>query len=190
MQPSLIMDRATNIALAVSLALIGAVSLAPRATRSQTSSLESFDGTWVLGNTARNRRDIEQGIDLVADQMNLFIREIARGEMHRRIRSDRRITLGVESETRVSLTIDAWGPHGFEIGAAMTRVPGPAGTPIRAAINFRRGRLIEREIHGQGNRTNVFSLSGDESRMTVAARIGSDQLPDDVRYRLTYTRLR
>ena len=183
------MEGTTTLALAVSLALIGGVCVAPCA-RSQTSSLESFDGTWVLGNTARNRRDVEQGIDLVADQLNLFIREIARGEMHRRIRSDQRITLGVQSETRVSLTIDAWGPNSFELGGARTRVRGPAGSPIRVSIDFGRGRLIEREIHGQGSRTNVFSLSGDESHMTVAARIGSDQLPDDVRYRLTYTRVR
>lgn len=45
--------------------------------RSQTAALESFQGTSAL---AGGESEMEDAIDRVIDRLNLFIREIARGE--------------------------------------------------------------------------------------------------------------
>ena len=133
---------------------------------------------------------MDDAINRVVDRMNLFIREIARGEMRRRITPEGRLRIRVVDEAHVSLAIDEWGPYSFELGEPMRRVPGPSGDPIRVAMSYRSGRLIEREVHGQGDRRNVLTLSPDGDRLRMAAQIGSDQLPDDVRYSLTYRRAR
>lgn len=174
--------------LCATLALMAA--FVPGTGRSQTAALEDFDGAWSFSRAQRDRDSLEDGIDEVADQLNLFIREIARGEMRRRITPENRITLRVHDETHVSIAMDDWGPVRFELDARPRQVRGPNGDQIRAGLSFRNGRLIHREIHSQGHRTNVFTLSGDRRGLAMRAVIGSDQLPDEVRYRLTYRRSR
>jgi len=180
---------AQNI-LALAALVVAAMAFAPPTSLSQTAALEDFHGQWTFSGSQRDLQSLENGIDHVVEQLNLFIREIARGEMRRRITPENRVRFGVESETRVSLGVDEWGPVGFELGEAPRTVRGPNGDDIRIGLSFRRGQLVHREIHGQGHRTNVFSLNGDGTRLTMGATIGSNQLPDTIRYRLTYRRLR
>jgi len=176
------------LTLCATLALVAA--FVPGTGRSQTAALEDFEGTWSFTRAQRDRDSLEDGIDHVADQLNIFIREIARGEMRRRIQPENRVTVRVHDETHVSLAMDDWGPVRFDLTARPRQITGPNGDRIRAAVSFRNGRLVHREMHSQGHRTNVFALSGDRRSMTMRAVIGSDQLPDEVRYRLTYRRLR
>jgi len=184
------MTLGTKIGLGAGAALLALSSLAAPAARSQTSALESFDGTWIFNDGPRDRRSRDAGIDAVADQLNLFIREIARGEMRRRLTPEARIVIDVRGETRVALTIGDFGPHALELGGPARTFPGPDGHPIQARLELRAGRLVEREVHGEGDRTNVLSLNGAAGRLTMAARIGASQLPADIRYRLTYHRAR
>lgn len=182
-------------ALRVRLLLVGglaAVVLAstPATGRTQSVALEAYEGGWSFSRSRRDVRGLEQAIDHVVDQLNFFIREIARGEMRRRITPESRVRFNLLPGARISLAIDEWGPMTFDLGAQPRRVRGPNGDDIRVAVAFQGGRLVHREIHSQGHRTNVFALSGDGARMTMHATIGSDQLPDDVRYRLTYRRQR
>jgi len=167
-----------------------ALALTPVPSSSQTAALEDFEGAWVFTRSSRDLSSHEQGIDHVVDQLNIFIREIARGEMRRRIPPEGRVTFRVESETAVQLSIDDWGPHRFELGASPRRVRGPEGDDVRVRLAFQRGRLVHRQVHSGGNRLNTYSLNGDGSRLTLNATIGSDRLPDDIRYRLTFRRAR
>ncbi|MBX3268737.1 MAG: hypothetical protein KF729_00665 [Sandaracinaceae bacterium] len=168
--------------------LLGLAAAPP--SRSQEVALEDFGGTWQFNRTRRDLRDLEEGIDRVADQLNIFIREIARGEMRRRIQPEGRVRFAIQSETRATIAVDDWGPHAFELGGAPRSVRGPNGDSIRVGLAFRNGQIVHRELHGQGHRTNVFALSPDGTQLTMNASIGSDQLPDQIRYRLTYRRLR
>ena len=157
---------------------------------SQSAALEDFQGTWAFTRAPADLRSLERGIDRVADQFNIFIREIARGEMRRRLLPVNRVVIAVESETRVRLAVDGWGPYTFELGGPLRRVQSAEGHAARSGVSFRSGRLVHREVEGEGHRTNVFSLNADGSRLTLRTTIGSDQLPDDVRYRLTFRRAR
>lgn len=159
----------------------------PSASRSQAPALESFSGTWALSG---GRTDMDEGIDRVVDQLNIFIREIARGEMHRRLRAEQRVHLLVQDEETIRFGYDDWGPVRLRVNAPARAVRGPEGDTVRISMRFARGRLIHHHVAGQGQRTSVFSLSGDTSRLYMAVRIGADQLPSDIRYRLTYRRAR
>jgi hypothetical protein len=168
-------------------ALCVGLAAVPGRGRSQTAALESFDGTWAL---TGGQRGMDEAIDRVVDQLNIFIREIARGEIHRRLDPEQRVRLVVEDEETVRLGLDDWGPVRVRLDGRTREVRGPDGDRVRISMRFHRGRLIERHVAGQGTRQNVFSLGADGSRLTMAVRIGADQLPSDIRYRLTYRRVR
>ena len=57
--------------LCATLALMAA--FVPGTGRSQTAALEDFDGRWSFTRAQRDRDSLEDGIDHVADQLNLFI---------------------------------------------------------------------------------------------------------------------
>lgn len=122
--------------------------------------------------------------------MNLLIREIARGEIHRRIDPEHQVVIRVDDEQHVRLGYDDWGPQRLRLGGAAVATRGPDGNDIRMSLRFERGRLIARQNAGEGRRTNIFSLSADGSRLTMSSRIGAPQLPADIRYRLSYRRAR
>ncbi len=182
---------APTLALGLAATLLAASVLAPSApVRSQVASLEDFAGTYRFSNSASERRGLEQAIDHVADQLNLFIREIARGEMRRRVQPEPSIVIDVVDETHVGLGIGDWGPVRVVLNSPGRRVRGRNGDEHRMSIHLRRGQLIHREQQDQGFRVNVLRLSPDLSRLLMSARIGSDQLPDDIRYRLSFRRVR
>lgn len=172
-------------------AVAALLALAPTGeVRSQTTALEDFSGTYRFSNAGRERRGLEQAIDHVADQLNIFIREIARGEMRRRVQPEPSITIRVADETHVAFGIGDWGPHQVVLNSRGRRLRGRNGDEHRMSLHFRRGQLIHRESHDQGSRVDVMTLSPDHRRLRMAARIASDQLPDDIRYRLSFVRAR
>src|SRR5690606_29983667 len=72
-------------ALLVAAILLAAGTLGASPSRSQDVALESFGGQWVFNSSPQDLRSLEQGIDHAVDQMDIFIREIARLEIRRRI---------------------------------------------------------------------------------------------------------
>ncbi|HJL14516.1 MAG TPA: hypothetical protein RMH99_02600 [Sandaracinaceae bacterium LLY-WYZ-13_1] len=177
----------TSLILTAALAALAATALAPSPGRGQAGSLERFDGTWTL---TSGRRALDDAIDRVADRMNVFIREIARGEMHRRLSAERRVRLVVHDEEHVSLGFDDWGPVRLRLDGPARSVRGPEGDGIRLSMHLARGRLIAHQDADQGDRTSVFAVSGDGEHLSMGVRIGADQLPADIRYRLRYRRTR
>ncbi len=178
---------ATSLSLAALLS--GALALVvPTPSRTQAHALTSFDGVYALAADARELSGMEQSIDRVVDQMNLFIREIARGEIHRRIDPEQRIHLTVLGDETISIALDDWGPIEVGVNGPARQVRDAAGENVRLTMRFAGGRLIQHSSAPRGARTNTFVLSPDASRLQMSVRITSDQLPDDIRYRLTYRR--
>jgi hypothetical protein len=196
------------VGLAFTAALLGGSALAPARSSTQAvpvgngdahavgeragatgdAQLASFDGSFALSGEASQRRAMEQAIDRVVDQMDLFVREIARLEIRRRVTPEQRIAFDVHGADRVSLTMDQWGPGPLTVGAAARRVRGSAGDDVNLSLRFRDGRLVTHSAASNGARTNTFSLDADGERLLMAVRITSDQLPADIRYTLAYRR--
>lgn len=131
---------------------------------------------------------MSEAIDAVVDQMNIFVREIARGEIHRRISPERRIELEVVDSRTLTFAMDDWGPIGVTLGAAPRRVRGADGEEVNLTASFEDGRLVMRSLAARGSRTNVLTLSPDAEHLSMMVRIRSDQLPAEIRYRLTFRR--
>lgn len=182
----------TAMILTAAAAMLAAVPTGEVRSQSATegTALEDFSGTYRFSNTARERRGLEQAIDHVADQLNIFIREIARGEMRRRVTPEPSVTIRVVDETHVAWGIGEWGPHQVVLNSRGRTLRGRNGDEHRMSLHFRRGQLVHRESHGQGSRVDVLTLSPDHRRLRMSARIASDQLPDDIRYRLSFVRVR
>ena len=177
-RPSLITGVAALALLVGSSAVAGPVG-------SQTTDLQSFSGTWEL---AGGHTNLTNALNRVSDQLNLFIREIARSELHRRIRPERRLSLGVEDGSGLRLGWDSWGPVRLVVGQGARQVTGPDGNRIRASLRFQNGRLTQRHVADQGSRVTTYQLSPDARTLTMGVRITASQLPVDIVYRLRYRR--
>jgi hypothetical protein len=182
--------RASNAIGGLAMMTVGVALAVGAPARSQTAALTDFTGSYRFSGRPAERQGLETAIDEVADQLNVFIREIARGEMRRRIQPEDSVRIRVMDETTVALGYGDWGPVELSLGPGGQRVRGPTGDMQRVSLAFERGRLIHRERQGEGERTNVFSLSPDGRRLRMSSRIASDRLPDDIRYRLSFRRTR
>lgn len=193
LRASLVRTSITIAALALALASV-LVPGSPRASRAQApeqetaSPVAAFAGTFALAGERRELRAMDDAINRVVDQLNLFIREIARGEIHRRITPEQRIRLDVLDARTVAISIDDWGPVRAVLGAAPRPVRGSSGEQVNLTLRMRDDQLVQHTQSPRGSRTNVFTLSADQERLHMQVRIASDQLPSDIRYRLTYRR--
>lgn len=181
-------------AAALAASLIGLSAWAPSPSHTQaptvtpSQAIESFQGTFVIANDARELRAMNAAIDRVVDELNIFIREIARGEIHRRITPEQRVVLSVFDANSVSIALDQWGPIALTVGGPARRVRGASGEDVNLTVRYREGRLVQHSVAGNGTRTNTFVLSPDAQRLHMHVRIASGQLPSDIRYTLTYRR--
>lgn len=180
--------RASTLALTVCLGVVAFAAFAPSPSRTQTRDLQSFAGRYVHTGTRSELRAMGSAIDRVVDQMNIFVREIARGEVHRRVNPERRIAIQVLDHSTLTVAMDDWGPIRLTVGGAPRQTRDPGGEPTEVSVRFADGRLVHRTQNPRGSRTNVFTLSPDGELLSMQVRIASDQLPDSIRYRLTYRR--
>lgn len=178
-----------SIFAAIALVLVTA-TMTPAPSRSQAPSLETFEGRWVFTRSESDLQGLATAINLVADQINFFIREISRSEMHRRIQPEGHVRVVVGNGGRVSLGIDEWGPIPFELGSPTRTLRGRDGSDARMRLTYRGGRLVHHESVSGGSRTNIFTVNAAGTRLTMQARIAAHQLPADVLYHLTYRRVR
>lgn len=178
-----------SITIAVSLGILALSALGPSPSRTQTPSLDHFEGRFTHIRARQELRAMDTAINGVVDQMNIFIREIARGEVHRRVNPERRIELALLNPETMTLKMDDWGPVRVRVGASGRRVRGADGEEMNLTLHFADGRLVQRGSTDRGSRTNVFTLSPDRERLSMRVRIRSDQLPDDIQYQLTYRRI-
>lgn len=182
-----VLRASTRVALPIGLVLLIA-AVAPSSSQTQAPTLESFRGTYVHTGARAELRAMGGAIDRVVNQMNIFVREIARGEVHRRITPEQRIEIGVLDPQAMTLAMDGWGPVRVALDAAARRVRGATGEDVNLTVRFDEGRLVQRAVTPRGSRTNVFTLSPDLEQLSMLVRIASDQLPAEIRYRLTYRR--
>lgn len=168
--------------------LVAAATIVPSRSQTQAPALEGFAGTFVLSADRRELSSMDDSINRVVDQMNIFIREIARGEVHRRINPEQRIRFALRDERTLALSFDDWGPVEVRVGGGPLRTRGSTGEDVNITVRFGSGRLVQHTGNASGSRTNTFVLSPDQERLHMSVRIASNQLPSDIRYRLTYRR--
>lgn len=176
------------IGLGLAALVIAASDASPA--RGQTVGLESFAGSYRFAGGQTERDRLQAAIDSVVDRMNVFVREIARGEIRRNVRPEPRIVVGVPDDRRVRLTLGSWGPLDVPLGGRRVRVRGPDGSDTRLSARFRDGRIETHQASDRGTRENWLSLSDDRGWLFLQVRISADALPAAIRYTLSYRRER
>jgi len=170
-------------------ALLGAAAAAPPSgARADVSVLDLFDGRYAFAGGERERSRLEDAIDDVVDRLNVFIREIARGEIRRNVRPEGRIALEVVEGRRVRLSLGDWGPLDLRLDGRPRHMSGPDGSDTEVRASLRGGRLLVVQRSSRGRRENWLSLSRDGEWLFNQIRIGADQLPADIQYTLSYRR--
>lgn len=157
-----------------------------RRSAGQGVALEDFQGEYAFVGGEREERRLDAAIDAVVDQMNIFVREIARGRIHGQVRPEGRVRIEVVGAHHVRFELDGWGPHVVSLDGRERRVRGPDESDTRLSARFHGGRLHVRQVSPQGERRSSMALAGDRERMRMSVRIRSARLPDDIRYALTY----
>lgn len=154
----------------------------------QAVSVASFDGRYVFVGGDAERRQLHRAIDGAVSRLPFLLREVARGEIRRNIQPEPSIAIDVAGEAHVRLTLGAWGPIDLRLDGLEQRVRGPDGSATRLSAGYRGGRIETRQASSRGRRENWLSLSPDGRHLFLQSRVGAPQLPEEIRYTLTYRR--
>ncbi|MCB9597686.1 MAG: hypothetical protein H6719_33525 [Sandaracinaceae bacterium] len=164
------------------------LAMAAPGARAELDLLSTFEGRYTFAGGRAERTRLDEAIDEVADRLNLFIREIARGELRRAIRPEPRIQVAVVARDRVRMSLGDWGPLEVTLDNQERHVRGPDGSDTRLRGAVDRGRIVLVQESSRGRRTNWLSLGPDGRWLYLQVQIGADQLPEDIRYTLSYRR--
>lgn len=128
---------------------------------------------------------IDREIAEVTEQMNVFIRGIARSRIDGALNADRSIRIDV-ADDHVLLAMGEWGPVRLPLDGRVVRTEATDGTPLRVRAQIAHGLLTIVQEADEGDRVCYFRIDGDE--LTLATRVRSERLPSDIVYHLRYRR--
>lgn len=179
--------RRQRIALLLALALFAVV---PVAVRAQASQLR---GTWTLNRQQSD--DINAKINTAVARMNVVVRQIARPRLRstntaypRLVISQDGSNLRIDMQGRPSLITPVNGPAVLWQRETGRSCPAVRGDCVEVTSVFRDGALTQTFRAEDGQRVNVYTVSGDGNTMTMSVTITSPRLPQPLTYRLVYDR--
>lgn len=145
-------------------------------------------GTYRFAGGQEETQEIERAIDEAVDEMNVFIRGIAR----RRLREpnlptdELRISLGSDT-----ITVARTGQPKVSAPATGKRVPwrNPRnGNELEVSHRITPDGALEQKLIGdRGVSTNVFTISAD-GKLSMRTTVTADKLPSTLRFTTTYVR--
>lgn len=168
------------------LALLALVAL-PAAARAQAAEGPSLEGTFVYDAGASD--PVEPVINAVTDEVNVFLRRIARGRLKRTNRPYQKVVVRY-TPARVSIAMDARAP--IETPANGTPVDWTRpedGEKLRVSTEWENGKIEQTFQAKDGKRVNVYSLTPDGRGMILQVTVTSPRLPKPLTYTLRYRRL-
>lgn len=148
--------------------------------------LDHLAGEYTFVGGAAEREAIDRAVEHVVDRMPFFVRDIARGRIHEQVRPERRVAVAVRRDGQVQVQLDHWTSPSMLPGAPARAVTGPDGAPIRFSMQLRGERLEMVGRTAEGSRESWLSGSEDGRYLFLQVRIGSPQLPETIRYTLSY----
>lgn len=185
--------------LAVSLAALlalGSLAAPPRAAtqdaqpaapeRTEAQLRELLAGAWYLVQPEDvARRTIDRGIERAVGEMNYFLQSVARDQMRANTPMNRRIDIGFDGATQITVTFDQRFTYTTRPGVQQS-FNLPDGSSVEVRQYFRGGNFEQYFEAALGRRWSVYRLSPDGQTMTVSATQQGPMMPVPMHFELDY----
>lgn len=171
-------------------AVVAALGWTPNgiAAKALEPNLDPLLGTYRFVGGEKEVREVERAIDDAVDEMNIFIRGIARRRLREPNLPTDELRIDLENDT---ITIARSGQPAVSAPATGKRVTwkNPRnGNELRVAHRITPDGSLEQNLVGdRGVSTNVFSLAED-GRLLMKTTVEADKLPSTLRFTTTYAR--
>jgi len=151
----------------------------------QSAAAQALQGTYV--NATQPDDTIDRAIEAAVAKMNFIKRPIARGRLARTNPLYGRIEIS-QSAAEIRVRFDDGNPVVMPLDGASIKWTRADGEVFDVSANLQESQLIQTFKAGDGQRVNHFSLGPDGSTLTLQVTLSSPQLPEPVKYTLTYRR--
>ncbi|NUQ77964.1 MAG: hypothetical protein HUU21_30895 [Polyangiaceae bacterium] len=149
-----------------------------------SDTLSPFLGSFRHAGGDKEREARDKAIDAVVDEMNIFVRGIARDKL----KSSNAIPAALKISADASALTIALDNRVYTapLDGRSVKVTGITGDKLDLRYRVTEGRIEQNFKGDERGRVNTYSIEGDKVVMQV--RIYASQLPKDVKYKLTYKR--
>jgi hypothetical protein len=154
---------------------------------SPAAAQSGFDGAFLYAGGAEERAAFGEAIERVVSRMNALIRSIARSRLRPRVVIAHQMRFRAVGD-RLRIEHEPLPPREVRLDGAPMRLTNRSGDRVTASYRGGPGQITERIAQGRSSQTNRYLLSSDGRRLTVETRIRSPQLPDEIRFVLSYRR--
>jgi hypothetical protein len=162
-------------------ACLFALALAPNA-RADNPALPG-----VYFNDQQNAAAIGTAIDTAIEKMNFIKRPIARSRLKKTNAAHHRVTIGLTAQ-EISVAFDGNQPVRMPADGRTAKWTREDGEVFDVAARWTDDRLVQSFKAPDGERINTFTLGPDGRALEVQVEVKSPQLPEPVRYALTFVR--
>jgi hypothetical protein len=144
-----------------------------------------LSGTFV--NEAQSAATIEAAIEAAVAKMNFVKRPIARSRLKKTNTVHKRVTIATTSQ-EIAIAFDSNAPVRMPADGATAKWKREDGEVFDVSARWQGEKLVQTFKAEDGQRTNTFSLGADGTPLRLEVEIASPQLPEPLRYTLTFTR--
>jgi len=131
--------------------------------------------------------NINMAIDRTVEGMNAFMRVIAREQLRKNNKPDKRITLEIAAG-RVGITTDEDAPMHTSLDGTPVKLENEEGEVLVMSTRLE-GEVLRQTIKAEGGqKVTVYSVSPDGQTLSLDVTVSSERLKIPLRYRLVYRR--
>jgi hypothetical protein len=159
---------------------------APAPARTEAEMRQLLQGAWYLVQAdATARQRIDQGIERCVSEMNYFLQNVARDQMRANTPINRRIDIGFEGTSSITVNFDQRFSYTTRPGVAQS-FDLPDGSSVNVRQYFRDDHFEQYFEATLGRRWSVYRLSADGQTMTVSATQQGPMMPVPMHFTLDY----
>jgi hypothetical protein len=138
-------------------------------------------------NEAQSEAAIDTAIETAVAKMNFVKRPIARGRLKKNNTAHQRAEIATTPQ-EISVAFDGRAPVRMPADGTTAKWKREDGEAFDVSARWQGDKLVQTFKAEDGQRTNTFSLGSDGAQLRVDVEITSPQLPEPLRYTLTFTR--
>lgn len=151
----------------------------------QSVGAQALQGVYVVATQPADT--IDRAIQTAVAKMNFIKRPIARSRLAKTNPLYHRIEIS-QGAAEIRVSFDEGNPVVMPLDGASAKWTRGDGEVFDVSASLQDSQLIQTFKAGDGQRVNRFSLGPDGNTLTLQVMLSSPQLPEPVKYTLTYRR--